>query len=65
MKLGTKYDLIIIDEVHRAVAPTYQELIDYLLTLRPDARILGLTATAYTMKGYIHGKDKMFSYDTS
>lgn len=41
------YDYIVIDEFHHAVAPSYQELLDYY---RPKI-LLGLTATPETVDG--------------
>jgi DNA repair protein RadD len=43
-QLGSFTSLTIFDEAHQAVAPTYRRAID-ALTLRPDASLLGLTAT--------------------
>jgi superfamily II DNA or RNA helicase len=37
--------LIIIDEAHQAIAPTYSAVLDILQSKRRDASILGLTAT--------------------
>lgn len=38
------FNLVIIDEAHRAVSPSYRRFIDYLRT-NPKLKILGLTAT--------------------
>jgi superfamily II DNA or RNA helicase len=46
-----KADLVIIDEAHRALADTYQEL----LTHYPKAIVYGLTATPYRMDGQALG----------
>ncbi len=40
-----KYDLIILDEVHRAGAPKWSEYAKKLIDNNPNARVLGLTAT--------------------
>ncbi len=40
-------DLIVIDEAHRALAPTYQ----VLRSFAPEARVLGLTATPWRLDG--------------
>ncbi|GED32375.1 DEAD/DEAH box helicase [Brevibacillus centrosporus] len=37
--------LIIIDECHHAVSPTYTKVIDYFLEKNPDLLIVGVTAT--------------------
>jgi superfamily II DNA or RNA helicase len=38
-------DLLIIDEAHHAVSPSYREVIDQVLVKNPKAAICGLTAT--------------------
>lgn len=43
--LGTRASLIIIDEAHQAIAPTYKLLLDALFVLGPSGALLGLTAT--------------------
>ena len=48
------FDLIIIDEAHRATAPTYRKIIDYY----PNARIIGFTATPQRTNG--QGLDAVF-----
>lgn len=40
-----KFDFIIIDEAHHALAPTYVKICDEF----PDAKVLGVTATPYRM----------------
>jgi DNA repair protein RadD len=52
-KLG-KVDLIIIDEAHRALAPSYVALV----AAYPEAFVLGLTATPYRADG--KGLDELF-----
>ena len=37
--------MILIDEAHHAVAPSYKSIIDTIRKERPDAKLLGLTAT--------------------
>ncbi len=37
--------IIVIDEAHHAVAPTYRTIIEKIRKARPDAKLLGLTAT--------------------
>ena len=44
-EVNNKYDLIILDEVHRAGAPKWSEYAEKLIENNPDARVLGLTAT--------------------
>lgn len=48
------FDLIIIDEAHRATAPTYRRIMDAY----PEARILGVTATPQRTNG--QGLDIVF-----
>ena len=38
-------DLLVIDEAHHAVSPSYREVIDQVLVKNPKAAICGLTAT--------------------
>jgi superfamily II DNA or RNA helicase len=39
------FGLVIIDECHRAVSPSYVNLIDYYREIDPECRVLGMTAT--------------------
>lgn len=41
----TDYDLICIDEFHRAGAPGWGDAVDHLLEVNPQAKVLGTTAT--------------------
>jgi len=43
--LASAVSLIVIDEAHQAIAPTYGAVLDILQSQRRDASILGLTAT--------------------
>ena len=43
--LSTRNPLVVMDEAHQAVAPTYQMIINLLLRPLTDARLLGLSAT--------------------
>jgi DNA repair protein RadD len=43
--LADRVTLTVIDEAHQSVAQTYAEILSLLGTKRPDARLLGLTAT--------------------
>jgi superfamily II DNA or RNA helicase len=38
-------DLVIVDEAHHAVAPTYLRILDRARELNPDVHVLGVTAT--------------------
>ena len=40
-----KLDLLVIDEAHHVVAPSYRRIIDHVRDANPDARIFGVTAT--------------------
>ncbi|MDC0764258.1 DEAD/DEAH box helicase [Brevibacillus sp. AG] len=44
-QITEKVELIIIDECHHAVSPTYTKVIDYFSELNPDLLIVGVTAT--------------------
>lgn len=44
-RLADRTSLVIIDEAHQAIAPTYKFLLDYLVERRDDTGLLGLTAT--------------------
>ena len=43
--LSAKNPLVVMDEAHQAIAPTYQVIIDQLMRPMSDARLLGLSAT--------------------
>ena len=43
--LSARNPLVVMDEAHQAVAPTYQMIINLLLKPLSDARLLGLSAT--------------------
>lgn len=43
--LSTRDPLVVMDEAHQAVAPTYQLIIDQLLRPMSSAKLLGLSAT--------------------
>ena len=43
--LGDRASLVVFDEAHRAVAATYQRLVETLATRNPRTGLLGLTAT--------------------
>jgi superfamily II DNA or RNA helicase len=42
--LAARSSLTVFDEAHQIIAPTFQQVVD-ALTIRPDASLLGLTAT--------------------
>ena len=44
-KLGAKTSLVVMDEAHQAVAPTYQLILDALVLPFPSNALLGLSAT--------------------
>ena len=46
--LGEKV-IIVIDEAHHGIAPSYQKIVDAVISKRPDAKLLGLTATPVRM----------------
>lgn len=41
----SKKVIIVVDEAHHAVAKSYRKIINYIRKRRPDAKLLGLTAT--------------------
>ena len=43
--LGDRTSLVIFDEAHQAVATTYQDLVETIVTRNPKTGLLGLTAT--------------------
>lgn len=43
--LADRTTLVVVDEAHQSIAPTYRELIELLHTKRRDNSLLGLTAT--------------------
>lgn len=44
-RLGVKTTLVVIDEAHQAIAPTYQLILDALVIPYENTSLLGLTAT--------------------
>ena len=43
--LAQSVSLIVFDEAHQSIAPTYREPVEIILKLNPECRFLGLTAT--------------------
>ncbi|GAC1499236.1 MAG: hypothetical protein NVS2B8_18170 [Vulcanimicrobiaceae bacterium] len=50
-KFGRRVALFVIDEAHHAAAPTYRAIVDKILLKRPDAMIVGFTATPHRGDG--------------
>lgn len=44
-EMGKRASLVVIDEAHSAIAPTYRLVLDTLTVFRKNAALLGLTAT--------------------
>ena len=44
-RLGAQTGLVVMDEAHQAIAPTYQLILDALVDAFPDVELLGLSAT--------------------
>jgi len=44
-RFGRRISLFVIDEAHHAAAPTYRAIVDSILESRPDATVIGFTAT--------------------
>ena len=45
LRLADRVSLVVIDEAHQAIAPTYASILSALYKKRPDTALLGLTAT--------------------
>lgn len=43
--LGDRTTMVVFDEAHQAVAPTYKDLVDTIVTRNPKTPLLGLSAT--------------------
>jgi len=50
-KFGRRLALFVIDEAHHAAAPTYRAILDKILLKRPDALVIGFTATPHRGDG--------------
>lgn len=50
-RLDLKYDMVIFDECHRAMASTYQKIAAAIEAENPDCIFIGLTATPYRSDG--------------
>jgi DNA repair protein RadD len=44
-KIASKSKLVIVDEAHKSMAPTYKSAIDYCVNHFSDCKLIGLTAT--------------------
>lgn len=44
-KIASKSKLVIVDEAHKSMAPTYKNAIDYCVNNYADCKLIGLTAT--------------------
>src|SRR5471030_2522116 len=44
-RFGRRIALFVIDEAHHAAAPSYRAIVDAILSQRPEAMVLGFTAT--------------------
>lgn len=45
LRLADCTSLIVVDEAHQSIAPTYRSILDTMFHKRPDTGLLGLTAT--------------------
>ena len=50
-KFGRRVAVLVIDEAHHAAAPTYRAILDKILSKRPDALVIGFTATPHRGDG--------------
>lgn len=55
-ELLTTTQLILIDEAHRAAAPSYRQVLDAFSAADSDACVVGLTATPFRAE-YLHGDE--------
>ena len=44
---GSKWDLVVADETHRIMSPSYQAVFSRLLSTNPKLKVLGVTATPF------------------
>jgi len=47
---GKKKLIVVIDEAHHAVSPSYRKVIQKISEINPKRLLLGLTATPYRMQ---------------
>lgn len=60
--VGKEKLIVIIDEAHHAVSPSYKKVIQKISRMNPRRLLLGLTATPYRMQDYEHAQLlKMFN----
>ena len=57
-------DLMIIDEAHMCLSPTWRKVVDALRAVNPAMRILGMTATPIRLDGKGLGKDTGGLFDS-
>ena len=50
-KFGRRIALFVIDEAHHAAAPTYRAILEKIVMKRPDALVIGFTATPHRGDG--------------
>ena len=55
-KFGRRIALFVIDEAHHAAAPTYRAILDKIVAKRPDAIVIGFTATPQRGDGALLGE---------
>jgi superfamily II DNA or RNA helicase len=59
---GEKITLIVVDEAHQVIADTYKLVVDAVLARRPDARLIGLTATPGRTWNDIDADEKLANF---
>lgn len=62
MRLGDRASLIVVDEAHQAIAPTYQSLIGNLHSKRTTNKLLGLSATPGRTWNDIYADSKLAEF---
>jgi superfamily II DNA or RNA helicase len=50
-KFGRRVAVLVIDEAHHAAAPTYRAILEKITSKRPDALVIGFTATPHRGDG--------------
>ena len=60
--LADRTGLVVFDEAHQAIAPTYQLVLDVLLSRKTDTRLLGLSATPGRSWNEIHRDEQLANF---
>ena len=60
--LGDRVTLVIFDEAHQAIAPTYRHVVDAITARREDTKVVGLSATPGRSWDNRHEDEELSSY---